>query len=77
MIGSMIIPGYVQLCHADLPATPSLKTAVEGFPWLPLMGVANAAIIRFKSLILLSVDPFTRERRQVQLLSANQKATEN
>ena len=45
--------------------------------YLPLMDVANAANMHFKLLILLSVDPFTRERRQVQFLSANQKATEH
>jgi hypothetical protein len=30
--------------------------------YLPLMDVANAANMQFKLLILLSVDPFTRER---------------
>jgi hypothetical protein len=40
------------------------------------MTAANAANLHFKCLILLAVDPFTRERRQVQFLSANQKATE-
>jgi hypothetical protein len=30
--------------------------------YLPLMDVANAANMQFKSLMLLSVDPFTRER---------------
>jgi hypothetical protein len=37
------------------------------------MDVADAANMHFKLLILLSVDPFTREGRQVQFLSANQK----
>jgi hypothetical protein len=41
------------------------------------MDVANAASMHFNLLILLSVDPFTRERRQVQFLSANQKVAEN
>jgi len=41
------------------------------------MGVANAADNYFKLLILLSVDPFKRERRRVQFLGADQKATKN
>jgi len=45
--------------------------------YLTLMDVANAANIHFNLLILLYVDPFTRERCQVQFLSANQKATEH
>ena len=44
---------------------------------MPLISAANAANCQSKSLIFLIVDPFTRERRQVQFLSANQKATEN
>jgi hypothetical protein len=45
--------------------------------YLPLIDVVNAVNMHYKPLISLSVDPFTRERRQVQFLSANQKATEH
>ena len=59
------------------PNRDAVSQSISRHGYLPLLTAANAANLHFKCLILLAVDPFTRERRQVQFLSANQKATEN